>query len=167
MTVSEPQAIHRAVEQLFNAKDLEGLIELYEKDARMVTPDGSVAEGVDAIREQFTALNPYDRVAVPESILELEPQNFATQHPHRRRQLYAYAIAVLVATGFWNLASYDGKDRHGYTATITVKLILVGLSGIAAAVHSTAKSRALLGMSGGLAALFAIGALFFGIVLAQ
>ena len=77
------------------------------------------------------------------------------------------AFAVLVATGFWNLASYDGKDRHSYTATITVKLILVGLSGIAAAVHSTAKSRALLGISGGLAALFAMGALFFGIVLAQ
>lgn len=77
------------------------------------------------------------------------------------------AFAVLIATGFWNLASYDGKDRHGYTATITVKLVLVALSGIAAAVHSRTTSRALLGASGGLAALFALGALFFGIVLAQ
>lgn len=77
------------------------------------------------------------------------------------------AFAVLIATGFWNLASYDGKHRHGYTATITVKLVLVALSGIAAAVHGATKSRALLGASGGLAALFALGALFFGIVLAQ
>jgi uncharacterized protein (TIGR02246 family) len=60
MTISEPQAIHRAVEELFNAKDLEGLVALYEKDARMVSPDGSVAEGIDAIREQwqgFLAMN--------------------------------------------------------------------------------------------------------------
>jgi uncharacterized membrane protein len=77
------------------------------------------------------------------------------------------AFAVLIATGIWNLASYDGKDRHGYTATITVKLVLVALSGIAAAVHGTTKSRAILGISGGLGALFALGALFFGIVLAQ
>ena len=77
------------------------------------------------------------------------------------------AFAVLVATGFWNLASYDGKDRHGYRATISLKLAFVALSGVAAAVHSTTKSRALLGISGGLGALFALGALFLGIVLAQ
>ena len=53
MAISEPEQIHQAVESLFNAKDLEGLTALYEKDARMVTPDGSVAEGIDAIREQW------------------------------------------------------------------------------------------------------------------
>ena len=77
------------------------------------------------------------------------------------------AFAVLIATGIWNMASYDGKDRQGYTATITTKLILVALSGMAAAVHSTTKSRTILGISGGLGAVFALGALFFGIVLAQ
>lgn len=77
------------------------------------------------------------------------------------------AFAVLIATGIWNITSYDGKDRHGYTATITTKLVLVALSGIAAAVHSRTKSRAVLAASGGLGALFALGALFFGIVLAQ
>jgi len=77
------------------------------------------------------------------------------------------AFAVLIATGIWNMASYDGKGRDGYTATITVKLTLVALSGIAAAVHSSTKSRAILGISGGLGALFALGALLFGIVLAQ
>ena len=77
------------------------------------------------------------------------------------------AFAVLVATGVWNLATYDGKDRHGYTVTISLKLTFVALSGIAAFVHSNTKSRALLGISGGLGALFALGALFLGIVLAQ
>jgi uncharacterized protein (TIGR02246 family) len=53
MTVSKPADIHSAVEQAFNAGDLDRLIGLYEKDARMVTPDGSVVEGVDAIGEQW------------------------------------------------------------------------------------------------------------------
>jgi uncharacterized protein (TIGR02246 family) len=53
MKIEQPADIHRAVEVAFNAKDLEGLAGLYEKDARMVTPDGSVAEGIDAIREQW------------------------------------------------------------------------------------------------------------------
>jgi len=60
MPASEPQEIHRAVEEAFNAKDLDGLVALYEKDARMVAPDGSVVEGIDAIREQwqsFLAMN--------------------------------------------------------------------------------------------------------------
>jgi len=60
MKISQPADIHHAVEEAFNARDLEGLVSLYEKDARMATPDGSVAEGVDAIREQwqgFLAMN--------------------------------------------------------------------------------------------------------------
>jgi uncharacterized protein (TIGR02246 family) len=56
MTLSNPTDVHTAVEQAFNAKDLDGLVSLYEKDARMVTPDGSVAEGIDAIREQWQTL---------------------------------------------------------------------------------------------------------------
>ena len=77
------------------------------------------------------------------------------------------AFAVLVATGFWNLASYDDKDRHGVAATISLKLIAVGLSGIAAAVHTNAKSRLWLALGGAGAAFFALAALFLGIVLSQ
>ena len=77
------------------------------------------------------------------------------------------AFVVLLGTGFWNLAAYEDKDRPGFAATMSLKLVLVALSGIAAAVHSNTKSRALLGISGGLAALFALGALFLGIVLSQ
>jgi uncharacterized protein (TIGR02246 family) len=60
MKISQPTDIHGAVEEAFNAGDLEGLARLYEKDARMVKPDGTVAEGTDAIREQwqgFLAMN--------------------------------------------------------------------------------------------------------------
>jgi uncharacterized membrane protein len=77
------------------------------------------------------------------------------------------AFAVLVATGFWNLASYDEKDRHGFAATISLKLVFVGLSGVAAVVHSNAKSRLLLGLGGAAAGLFSLAALFLGVVLGQ
>ena len=77
------------------------------------------------------------------------------------------AFAVLVATGFWNLASYDEKDRHGFAATISLKLVLVGLSGIAALVHSNATSRLWLALGGAGAALFALAALFLGVLLSQ
>ena len=77
------------------------------------------------------------------------------------------AFAVLIATGFWNLADYDGTDRHGFAATISLKLVFVGLSGIAAVVHSNAKSRLWLALGGASAALFSLAALFLGIVLAQ
>ena len=50
------QDIHPAVEAGVNQGDLEALIALYAEDARMVTLDGSVAEGLDAIREQWKAV---------------------------------------------------------------------------------------------------------------
>jgi uncharacterized membrane protein len=77
------------------------------------------------------------------------------------------AFAVLVATGVWNMAAYDGKDRDGYDVTIGVKLAFVVLSGVAAYVHQRGRSRAALAVGGAAALLFSLGALFLGIVLAQ
>jgi uncharacterized protein (TIGR02246 family) len=48
--------IHAAVEEGVNDRDLDRLVELYAEDARMVTMDGSIAEGLDAIREQWAGL---------------------------------------------------------------------------------------------------------------
>ena len=57
MTIQQPAAIHEAVTEAFNAGDLEGLMALYEDDARMVGMDGTtVLEGSDAIRENWTSL---------------------------------------------------------------------------------------------------------------
>jgi putative copper export protein len=77
------------------------------------------------------------------------------------------AYAVLLATGAWNMAAYDGKDRHGYHVTIGLKLGFVVLSGVAAYVHQRGGSRVALAAGGAAAMLFALGALFLGIVLAQ
>lgn len=77
------------------------------------------------------------------------------------------AFAVLIVTGIWNLTDYDGTDRDGYHTTIGLKLTFVALSGIAAFVHQRARSRAALAVGGAAGMLFALGALFLGIVLAQ
>ena len=77
------------------------------------------------------------------------------------------AFAVLVATGVWNMATYDGKDRAGYHTTIGLKLGFVVLSGVAAYVHQRGGSRLALAAGGAAAMVFALGALFLGVVLAQ
>ena len=48
---------------------------------------------VDAIRERFTALNPYDREAVPGTILKLEDENFADDRREERCQPYCCAVS--------------------------------------------------------------------------
>lgn len=77
------------------------------------------------------------------------------------------AFVVLIATGVWNMAVYDKKDASGYRTTMTVKLLFVALSGIGAYLHQRGGSRAALAVGGAVTGLFAVGALFLGIVLAQ
>ena len=48
---------------------------------------------VDSIVEKFSALNPYDRNAVPDSILKVEKDNFYYKSK-TQRQLYCYAISA-------------------------------------------------------------------------
>jgi ketosteroid isomerase-like protein len=47
----EPQDLHRRVEEAFNRGDVDALVALYERDARMLRDDGTAAVGLDAIRE--------------------------------------------------------------------------------------------------------------------
>src|SRR4051812_30836214 len=56
MGVPTAADLHRAVEARFNAGDLDGLVALYEPDATMAGPDGTVAEGLDAIRATWEPL---------------------------------------------------------------------------------------------------------------
>jgi uncharacterized protein (TIGR02246 family) len=59
MRIDTPQAIHEAVTNAFNASDLEGLVALYEDEARMVGMDGSILEGTAPIRENWKSLLAY------------------------------------------------------------------------------------------------------------
>ena len=75
-------------------------------------------------------------------------------------------FGLAIATGLWSLLAVDlaGRDT-GYLTALLVKLLLVGLSGAAAAIHSATKSPALRGATGALGGLAALGALFAGAVL--
>ena len=85
----------------------------------------------------------------------------------RRFAVFAWAAyAVLLATGVWNLFAVEvGSASDEYLRTLFVKLALVAVSGIAAAAHALARSRALIAAGGALSGLAALGALLLGIVL--
>jgi len=75
-------------------------------------------------------------------------------------------FGLAIATGLWSLLAVDlAESDTGYLTALLVKLLLVGLSGAAAAIHSATKSPALRGATGALGGLAALGALFAGAVL--
>jgi putative copper export protein len=77
------------------------------------------------------------------------------------------AFAILVVTGIWNVAAAGDTNADGYQVTLGFKLAAVLLSGVAAYAHQRAKSRVVLAVGGAAAALFAVLALFFGVILVE
>ncbi|HEX7095852.1 MAG TPA: CopD family protein [Acidimicrobiales bacterium] len=74
------------------------------------------------------------------------------------------AFAVLLLTGIWNVIEIEVDDRSTeYQVTLFVKLLLVALSGVAALLHTMARTRVGLAVWGALGALSSVGALFFGV----
>ena len=89
----------------------------------------------------------------------------AVEAARRFNQVAWVAFAVLVATGIWNVAAVSNMSPS-YRTTLIVKLVIVVISGVTAALHirsRTAKGRAIYGALTGLSAL---GALFLGVLLA-
>jgi putative copper export protein len=76
------------------------------------------------------------------------------------------AFAVLVITGIWNIITVRSQITGSYKATLVVKLIVVLISGVTAALHARARSTTGLAVFGALAGLSALAALFLGILLA-
>jgi putative copper export protein len=87
----------------------------------------------------------------------------------RRFQQVAWpAFALLLVTGIWNLFVVKAGDQSSqYLTTLFVKLLLVGVSGAAAAAHIVIARRrpALGGALAGIALLAALGATFLGLLL--
>ncbi|MGP4028804.1 hypothetical protein [Actinomadura sp. 3N407] len=82
----------------------------------------------------------------------------------RRYNMIAWpAFAVLVLTGVWNITAGDMGDAA--QRTLGVKLAFVLLSGVAAFLHTRARSKAGLAAWGALGAVGALAALFFGVQL--
>jgi putative copper export protein len=76
------------------------------------------------------------------------------------------AFAVLLATGVWNMIAEHDKINGAYQVTLTVKLVVVAISGLTAWLHLRAKSPVGLAVFGALTGLSALGALFLGVLLA-
>jgi putative copper export protein len=85
----------------------------------------------------------------------------------RRFQWLAWpAYVLLLVTGVWNLtAEHAGDQSSAYLTTLFVKLLLVGLSGAAAAGHIIVRKPAAKGLLASLALLTALGAAFLGVLL--
>lgn len=76
------------------------------------------------------------------------------------------AFAVLVATGVWNVIAVRAQVAGRYETTLIVKLVVVVISGVTAALHARANGTAALAVFGALTGLSALAALFLGIMLA-
>jgi len=87
----------------------------------------------------------------------------------RRFNLVAWiAFAVLVVTGVWNIFAAESQISHapGYRLTLIIKLAVVVVSGVTAALHARARKPAGLAVFGALTGLSALAALFLGVLLA-
>ena len=99
-------------------------------------------------------------------------RRFGTEVPRaaagKFNQVAWMAFAVLVITGVWNIVAVRGQIGHdpGYKTTLIVKLVVVVASGVFAALHARAKSKAGLAIFGAATAITALAALFVGVLLA-
>ena len=76
------------------------------------------------------------------------------------------AYAVLLATGIWNLLELPvGDFDTEWQITLMVKITVVALAGVSAAVHAGARSKTLLAVFGALSGLTSIAAVVLGIML--
>ena len=76
------------------------------------------------------------------------------------------AFGVLVLTGVWNIVAVRSQISGAYETTLVVKLIVVAISGITAALHARARSTTWIAVFGALTGISALAALFLGILLA-
>jgi putative copper export protein len=76
------------------------------------------------------------------------------------------AFGVLILTGIWNITADNDAVKHSaYRNTLTLKLVVVAASGVSAYLHQRARTKAANAVWGAATGLFAVGALFLGLVL--
>ena len=77
------------------------------------------------------------------------------------------AFGVLIITGIWNIAAVRSQIHGSYETTLVVKLIVVVISGVTAALHARARSTTWVAVFGALTGISALAALFLGVLLAD
>jgi putative copper export protein len=76
------------------------------------------------------------------------------------------AYAVLVLTGFWNIAAVHPADQTATWRTVlVVKIVVVVLAGLGVLLHTRATTKAGLAFWGAVGAVASVAALFLGILL--
>jgi hypothetical protein len=85
---------------------------------------------------------------------------------HRFNQVAWPAFAVLVVTGIWNIIAVRSQIHGSYQTTLVVKLVVVAVSGVTAALHARSRSKVGLAVFGALTGISALAALFLGVLLA-
>jgi putative copper export protein len=76
------------------------------------------------------------------------------------------AFGVLIVTGIWNIVVSDNKS-DAYQTTLMVKLTFAALSGVGAALHTSAKSPALKGIWASVGLIGALAAVLFGVSIVE
>lgn len=78
------------------------------------------------------------------------------------------AFFVAVVTGIWNMLAVDlGNVSGGYNAVFGIKVLLVLISGLAAALHQSTDKAALKGLTGALGFVSALLAMIFGVLMSH
>jgi putative copper export protein len=78
------------------------------------------------------------------------------------------AFALLVITGFWNIAAvHPSKQTTAWQVVLWVKLGVVALAGVSTLLHQRANSRPAIAAWGSVAGLTSITALVMGVLLAN
>jgi putative copper export protein len=76
------------------------------------------------------------------------------------------AFGILIATGVWNVIAERDKVTGDYRTTLIVKIVVVSVSGLAAALHARSRGRVGLVLFGALTGVSALLALLLGVLLA-
>ena len=91
----------------------------------------------------------------------------ATKLAARKFNVIAWsAFGVLFITGIWNLlAESPGSQSPAWNATLGLKLLMVAATGIAAAFHAGARSKAILAIGGAISLLAGLASVLLGVML--
>jgi len=83
----------------------------------------------------------------------------------RFNQIAWPAFGVLVVTGIWNILAIDPGWATEYGRTLMVKIVVVAISGVAALLHSVARTKTGLAVFGALSLVSALAAVLLGVLL--
>ena len=139
----------------------------------LATTAASLSPALDAVRLTLHVLGATVWVGGQIVVTGLLPtvRGFGDDAPKKVAQALARllwpAYALLVITGFWNIATFDVKHAPGaWTAVLMVKIAVVVVAGVAVFLHQRATTRRGLAIWGSVGGVASVLALVLGVLLA-